>query len=509
MKNLFSQACSLLLCVGPWSQTALFAESQPALEHVLVSVPLHRTEAETALPVTILTGAELQQRVAGTIGETLNYAPGLSSSSFGPAVGQPVIRGQQGARVTVLSNSTSSADASNISADHAVSVEPVLAESIEVLRGPSTLLYGGGAIGGVVNVIDQRIPVAVPEAVTGAMELRHGSVNDENTAVFKVLTGSDNIAFYVDGMYRDSNDLEISGAAHADAEHDADEVTGFIANTDAQTHAFTSGASYIFENGFIGIAVSRLKNQYGIPAGAHEHEHEDEHEDEYEEEETVRIDLEQTRYDLRADYHPQSTLIDQLRWYSTYSDYKHDELEGGEVGTRWRNDSWENRVEVLHQPVAGWHGVVGLQTKNTDFSAVGDESYIPETTIKNYGFFMVEDFHRGDWLYELGARVDYEKLSPEGEAEQSFNSVSLSASALWQISTQWSLGVALSQSERAPVVEELYSNSANMLGGYIEHVATGSIEVGDAQLQREQANNIDLTLNYKIRCDRCVLNIVL
>ncbi len=195
------------------------------IEHVLVSVPMHRTSAETALPITLLTGDELHNEVATSIGETLASKPGLASASFGPAVGQPVIRGQQGARVTVLQNSTSSADAANISADHAVSVEPILAKSIEVLRGPSTLLYGGGEIGGVVNVIDKRVPVSVPDSVTGAIELRHGSVNDENTAVFSIDAGSGSTALHIDGLNRQTNNVRIPGFA---AEDQSDTTHGFI-----------------------------------------------------------------------------------------------------------------------------------------------------------------------------------------------------------------------------------------------------------------------------------------
>lgn len=252
------------------------------IEHVLVTVPIHRTNAETALPVTVLTGDDLRNNLSATIGETLASKPGLASASFGPSVGQPVIRGQQGARVMVLQNSTSSADASNISADHSVSVEPVLAEAIEVLRGPSTLLYGGGAIGGVVNVIDKRVPVVVPDQLTGSAELRHGSVNDETTAVIAINGGSGNTAFHFDALDRDSNDVEISGRAA----HEAEETTeGYIANTDSKTKSYTFGISQVFDKGFIGIAVNRLDSEYGIPPGAHEHHHDEGEEEEEEEEE--------------------------------------------------------------------------------------------------------------------------------------------------------------------------------------------------------------------------------
>ena len=496
------------------------AQNEDKLEHVLVTVPIHRTEAETALPVTVLTDSELRRQLANTIGETLNTMPGLSNASFGPAVGQPVIRGQQGARVTVLQNSTSSADASNISADHAVSVEPVLAKSIEVLRGPSTLLYGGGAIGGVVNVIDNRVPVSVPEKLTGAIEYRHSDVSDENTGVFSIEGGAGNFAFHIDGLSRQSNDVDIPGLAiierehdheeHEEEEHEEEELEnsdGFIANSDSDTRSLTVGGSFVFDRGYFGLAVNQLENEYGVPAGSHGH-HEEEHEEEEHEEgeehgeeehgeEDVRLDIEQTRVDVRADLHDLGPAIENLRWFFTYTDYQHDELEGTAIGTRWSRESWENRIEMVHTEIGGWHGVLGLQIRNSELSAVGEESFIPKTDIDSYGLFIIEDYHAGDWTFELGARVDYDELDPVSVVRnQSFTSHSLSASALWNISDQLNVGLALSGSQRAPVVEELYSNAGNQLGDYVEHVATGVIEVGSTDLDSEQANNADLTVSY-------------
>ncbi len=506
MNFLFKKAAlpaALLSAISATAQSTA-PEQDKTIEHLLVTVPMHRTEAETAMPVTILTGDELRNNVANTIGETLALKPGLASASFGPSVGQPVIRGQQGPRVTVLQNSTTSADASNISADHSVSVEPILAQSIEVLRGPSTLLYGGGAIGGVVNVIDNRVPVAVPEKLTGDVEVRHGSVNDETTTVFALNGGSGPIAFHLDALQRESNNVEIPGKA---APEDEDTTDGFIDNSDSETTSYTLGASYIFDKSFIGLSVNRLENEYGVPPGAHGHhedhdeDHDDDHDDDHEgeeEEELVRLDIEQTRYDIRADIHEITPAIENLRWFFTYTDYEHVELEGTEVGTEWSNESWENRFELIHAPIAKWHGVIGLQLKESEIAAVGDESFIPETDVSNYGLFIVEDYHSGNWTYELGARVDRDELTPDSESdEETFTSVSLSASALWQSNSPWSVGIALSQSERAPVIEELFSNDGNSFGDYVEHVATSSIEVGDSDLDSEQSNNIDLTAKYK------------
>ena len=249
------------------------------MEHVIVTTAIHKTNAETALPITVINKDELRDQLSSSIGETLGSVPGISNASFGPSVGQPVIRGQQGPRVSVLQNGTNSADASNASADHAVSVEPILAESIEILRGPSTFLYGGGAIGGLVNVIDNRIPDTLPKKLTGAIETRYGSVNDEKTAVIKVEGAISNIAFHLDGVQRDSNDLNIEGyAVNGSTEDELEGSNGFIGNSSANMDSYTLGASYIGEGGFIGIAINKLDNNYGIPLGSHEHH--DQHADE-------------------------------------------------------------------------------------------------------------------------------------------------------------------------------------------------------------------------------------
>jgi iron complex outermembrane receptor protein len=230
---------------------AMAQNSNERLEHVLVSVPIHKKTSETALPVTVLTGQALRRAVASSIGETLGGMPGVSNASFGPGVGRPVIRGQQGARTLTLNNGIAIADVSSVSPDHAVSVEPLLADSIEVLRGPSALLYGGGAIGGVINVTDNRIPRAPIEGVQGAVEYRNDSATSMDTATVKLETGSGDFAFHFSGTTRDFDNQDIPGLAIDEAaleeqeellgaehggEHEGEEVEnseGFIANTDA------------------------------------------------------------------------------------------------------------------------------------------------------------------------------------------------------------------------------------------------------------------------------------
>ena len=509
--------CLAVACAAV-STSNVYAKNQ--LEHIIVSGVLHKTQAETALPVTVVSGEELRNLSTNSIGDTLGSMPGIANASFGPSVGQPVIRGQQGPRVSVLQNGTGSGDASNNSADHAVSVEPVLAESVEVLRGPSTLLYGGGAIGGVVNVIDNRIPTKQIEGLTGAGEIRYGSVNDEATAVLKIEGGSGPFAFHLDGVKRDSNDINIPDYATNPAFDTPEGKKDVIENTDSDMDTFTFGASFVGDNGFFGLAVSELSNNYGIPAGTHGHhdedehededhhdedEHEDEHEgedhdeDEHEEEgeENIRIDVEQTRYDLRGGLTNIDGFIDEMRVALTYNDYQHREIEGnGEVGTKFTNESMEGRLELVHGDINGLVGAFGLQFEDSDFSAVGVEAFIPATNTQSYGVFIVEDFHHNDAIYEFGLRYDVDDYDADVGSDESFNSFSASVAGSWTLSQNWHFGAALSSSERAPVVEELYSNNTNALGDYVVHAATNRIEVGDSNLSNEQSNNLDLSLDY-------------
>ncbi len=485
-------------------ETTPVAASQKSrpMEHVLVSVPLHKKTAETALPVTVLTGDDLHRAAASTLGDTLHATPGLANASFGPGVGQPVIRGQQGPRVTVLQNGTSSADASSLSADHANSVEPMLAESIEILRGPATLLYGGGAIGGVINIVDNRIPTTVPDELGAGLEYRHDSASDGDVAVLRVDGGSGALAFHVDGLYRNWNDLEIPGETWRETAHGEEMgADGHIANTDGDAHSYTLGGSYHFDDGFVGLAVNRLENEYGIPAGAHEHHDEEDDVGQADDEEgDIRLDVEQTRYDAALHWHDPIEYLEVFRGFLTYTDYQHDELEpSGEVGTRYNSDTWEARLELVHQPIAAFHGVLGVQAKSGEFSALGEEAFIPETDSAEIGLFLLEDYHSGDWTYEGGLRADLVERDPDTAAaqHQDFTALSLSGSVLWELAANWQLGLALSRAERAPSTEELYSNiESSGPQDWVVHAATDAIELGDPNLDTEVSSNADLSLRW-------------
>ncbi|MFV0478665.1 MAG: TonB-dependent receptor [Parahaliea sp.] len=481
---------------------------QKLLEHVLVSVPLHKQSAETALPVTVLNAEELRRTAAATLGETLSGTVGLASASFGPGVGQPVIRGQQGARVSVLQNGIASADAASLSADHAVAVEALLADAIEILRGPSTLLYGGGAIGGVVNVIDNRIPGQRQLSMDGALEYRHASVSDMDTTVGRLDSGHGDFAFHLDGISRSWNNTEIPGYASYEQDEEHEASKGYIANSDGRSHSGSAGFSYHFNQGYAGLAISRLDSEYGIPVGAHEHSHheedaghdDDEHEEHADHDEGLRIDLQQTRYDFAMQLYDVTPVIDSVRALLSYTDYGHREIEaGGEVGTRYSNDTWQGRLELVHQPLGSLQGVVGMQVLDREFSALGEEAFVPRTQSRDIGFFLIEHYNLSNWIFEGGFRYDHNYRDPDSSqaSQRNFDAFSLSASALWLMNEQWQLSLSVSRSERAPSTEELYSNvEAVDASGWVTHAATDAIEIGNTELDTELARNLDLSLRW-------------
>lgn len=506
--------------VGAASQ-AMAQVPESRVEHVLVTMPIHKKAAETALPVTIVTGEELRRLAASTLGETLGDKPGISNSSFGPGVGRPVIRGQAGPRTINLNNGIAAADVSSLSPDHAVSIEAMLAESIEVLRGPATMLYGGGAIGGVINTRDNRIPTDRIDGIQGAVEYRYDDAAEMDTGVLKLEGGAGDFAFHVSGTFRDFDDVSIPGLAideeavemqeellggEHDEDHEEEELEnsdGFIANTNGDSDVFTLGGSYHFgEKSYVGFAYNSFETNYGIPPGAHGHEehegeeHEGEDHDEgEEEEEIIRIDLKQERYDTQLHLHDVVPgLIDTVRGFLTYTDYEHVELEGVEIGTQFSRETYEGRVELVRE--GDNHGVLGLQWRADAFEAVGEEAYVPKTDSSEWGVFYVQDFHTQDWQFEVGGRAEYVERDPATGFEEDFTSFSLSGSGLYNINSDWSLGASLSRAERAPSTEELFSNLNNSAEEFVTHAATGIIEIGDPNLDTEVSLNADLSLTY-------------
>ncbi len=456
------------------------------LDNLIISTPMNESTANTALPVSILNGDELRMKASATVGETLKNEPGITSQSFGPGVGQPVIRGQSGSRVHVLQNGLGSLDVSSLSPDHANSTEALWAERIEVLRGPATLLYGSGAIGGVVNVLDNRIPDQMPEKpVGGAVEQRYNTINEGKSTAFKLDGGVGMLAWHLDGFYRDSVNLQIPGDAideDAEAQSHADEHdSGRLLNSNTRARSGTAGLSLIGEKGFVGFSINRLDNNYGVPPGAHAHE-------DGEAESSVRIDLKQNRYDMKAEVFDPLPFAESLRMRLGYNDYQHIELENGETGTVYSNEGFESRLELIQKPWAFFdHGVVGVQTKNSEFSAIGEEAVVPKSNIDSFGLFTVQDIHTDYITYEVGMRVEQQWIDPIDRAVTSHTPVSFSVSSLWSVTDQDSLKLTFSRSQRAPDIQELFSRGP--------HLATSSYEIGEAGLTVETSHNIELGLH--------------
>jgi iron complex outermembrane receptor protein len=530
---------AVILSVSLPASVTLAQDNHGALtpEEIIVSTPFAQTAAETALPVGSLAGEALREKVANSLGETLRNEIGINSSSFGPGVGHPIIRGQSGNRVSVLSNGVGVTDASNQSPDHAEGVEAALADRLEIIRGPATLLYGSGAVGGVINVIDQRIPDRLVERPEFFIEQSHNTASGENKTVVRLDLASDSLAFHADAFRRDNDDVEIPGFAvdevaletleellHGEEDHDEEHddehedefenTHGYIANSRGEAEGGSVGFSWIGDRGFIGFSVSGLDNNYGLPAGAHGHsesheeegeEAEEDHEEEHDhgDVEFVRIDMNKTRYDMKGRLDFLSGPFDALNFAIGLTDYEHTEqeyFEDGdvEIGTRFNNEGLEGRLTLTHSHSEVRSGVWGLQFTETDFSAIGEEAFIPQSDVSSLGLFGVERFTQGRFTGELGIRHEWGDISGGSRCSSSEEALSLSASALYEVGDNNNLHFGLSRSQRTPTVEELYSNiDASTCAVYADfedltlHAASNLLEIGDANLEKETANNIE------------------
>jgi len=472
--------------------------------------PLQGDAESLARPIEVLAGERLDEQKAGTLGETVAKLPGVQSTYFGPGVGRPIIRGQEGPRVAVLSNGMGNMDASTVSADHAASIEPFLADQIEVLKGPATLLFGSGAIGGAVNVVDGRIARDLPDRpLSGRAEVRGNSVNDERSGMFRLDGVNGNWVLHVDGLVRNSDDFRIPGYAVVDAleDHDHDHAhddgdtdeprSGRLDNSSIRTRAGGVGATWLGEGGYFGLAASTYRTNYGIPNGAHvhadgddhDHDHDHDHGDEEEgDEHDVRIDMVQNRFETKAGIYNPVSFLKNVNARVAYTDYEHVELEAGTPSTRFTNRGIETRLEAVQQQIGGWDGAFGLQFGNSDFGAKGEEAFVPDTNTKNIGLFVLQEKQFGPFKLELGGRHDQVKLDPTGDyVRRKFDATNLSAAGIWKLNDAVDLRIGVDSSERAPTNEELYAAGA--------HIATRSLEIGDANLKTERGQRVELGIH--------------
>ena len=476
-------------------------------EIVIVGHPL--SAEGLATPADVLGGRELRRKVADSIGATVAGEPGIHSSSFGLAVGRPVIHGLGGARVRVMEDRIDAMDTSVTSGDHAVTVDPFIADRVEIFKGSGTLLYGSGAIGGVVDTHTGRIPHTALEELSGKLSLGWADNADAGNGSFRLDGGAGSFAWHLDGFRRDADDYEIPGFAesallrameqegHEDEEGEEedheqeDEVFGVLPGSGLDVLGGSAGLSLVGDRGFIGFAVSSLDAEYGIPGHGDAHGHEEEghegEEEEHEEQGTPFIDLKQTRVDFEA------ALADPLPGFSNLNvrlgvnDYEHAEVEpSGEVGTAFDNQAWEARAELTHGAVAGWEGAIGLQLADRSFTALGEEAFTPPVDTSSLGVFWVGQRSFEAFEFEVGVRLESVEHKPAVGGSKDFTTVSASLGAIVPLDATWTASVLADYSSRAPIGEELFSEGP--------HLATQSFEIGNPEIQDEQALNFSATL---------------
>ncbi|MBS0498313.1 MAG: TonB-dependent receptor [Proteobacteria bacterium] len=416
----------------------------------------------------VVQGDRLRRNRAANLGDTLSHELGVSSSSFGPGAGRPIIRGQDGPRVQILENGIGTGDLSVISPDHAVATETLSASRIEILQGPATLLYGSGVSGGAVNVINARIPDRLFKAPQANFEGRFNSALEERSGALNASGSMGKMSWYLEGNKRLTSDVHIPGRANV---HDPNSDVGFIRNSAIDTSNLSAGSSYVGELGFIGVSVSRLDNLYGIPGP-----------------EGSKIDMGQTRYGLAGDLDNPLKGFEQLKVRFNYNDYRHNELTEHEIGTRFKNREQEGRAELVHAPIANWRGTMGIQLQNRDFSAKGDEAFVPSSVSQSASIFMLEKRDWQRWQFEIGGRFEHAMHNPQGALLQTrnFDLYSVSARSVWKFIDGYQLNLTATRGQRAPNTVALFAN------GF--HVATNTFEQGNQTLGKETSNNFDIAL---------------
>lgn len=505
-KNALTVSIFAMICTG--TQAAEQQTEIQKLETIEVSAhPLVQSAVDYAAADNIIKNDQLRQGGA-TIGEALSQQVGVYSNQFGPGASRPVIRGQDGARVKVLDNASETMDVSTLSPDHAVTVDPILAKQVEIIRGPSTLLYGAGTVGGLVNVTDSKIPTQMPEdGYEGQIGLRYNTGSDEKFATAGVTVGlGDQVALRVEGLKRDANNYIAPDYVHEG------ERERRVDNTFAKSDNVSVGLSWIYDRGFTGVSYTNRQDQYGLPGHSHEYEschphgthlhcggHDEEHDhDGHDHDEDGHdhdhagpwVDLKSERYDFRTELDDPFAGFKKLRAQASYTDYKHDEIEEGEAATTFKSTGYDARLELVHQPIGIWEGVLGTQFGRQKLDITGEESIFagPSTTDK-WSVFALEHAQWKDVHFEVAARFDQQQIDIDSsQKDYDDHTFSYSGAANWLFAPNYKLSLVASHQERMPLAQELYANG--------KHLATNTYEIGNENLNPEKSNNIELGFHY-------------
>lgn len=469
----------LSLLGAQWAHAEATATERQTLDTVQVTGnPLGNKEL--GQPGQALSGDALLLRRGASVGETVDGLPGISSTSFGPNASRPTIRGLDGERVRMLNNAGASLDVSSLSYDHAVPVDPLVVDRVEVLRGAAALLYGGNAIGGVVNTIDSRIPRSRAQGLSGATEFRLGGASRER-ALATVLDGGQGAwAWHADFSRRLADDQTTPEFTAPDGQR-MDQVR----NSASASRSAALGGAWVDRDGYAGLSFDDYRNDYGVTV-----------------EPDVKIAMQRQRLAGAGEWRWSEGWLRKLQWQFSRANYRHDEVEGdGSLGTRFAQRGSELRLQAEHAPVAGARGVLGWQLEQSRFEVQGEEALMPSNHNRAQGLFILEQWNAGPWQLGLGARRDQVRVRSDGDAadaaearfgagvEKRFAPVSASASFGWHPLAELGLSLNLNHSERAPSAGELFAKGV--------HVATGAFEQGDAHLELERASGLDLGLHWK------------
>ena len=482
---------ALLLAAVGWTALAGAASAQTTpkpdvadrVDDVVVTAsPYGVSQRASTIATEVVDEQALAVAPAQSLGDLLAGQPGLRSTSFAPGASRPVIRGLSGPRVQVLTNGIGMIDASSVSPDHAVATDPAEASRIEVVRGPSTLIYGGSAIGGVVNIIDSRIPTEIPDGgLSGVISTQASSVDDGKSIFGRLTAGTGHFAFNIDGVKRSTDDYRIPSPARSQRLADADGQPrgegGKQPNSYTELEAWGVGGAYIGDKGYVGASYKSTDSEYGTVA-----------------EPTVFIQLHQTREDLRGEYNFDAGPFRTVRGNFGHAEYTHTEFEGpGEPGTIFNSDGQEGRIDLIQRERNGWNGAIGIQGLSRTFEAIGEEAFVPTTDIKEGGIYTVQRLDRGAVGVEGGLRYDRHTVSavPLGgvtELERDFNNISASIAGFVRPAKGLFLGLSLAHNERAPSEVELFADGL--------HIATAAYETGDRTLDTEKVNTLEATVHY-------------
>lgn len=444
-------------------------------------------------PASVLAGDVLARQRAGTLGETLDGLPGVASTAFGPNAGRPVVRGLDGDRVRLLENGAASVDASNLSFDHAVAIEPLVLDRIEVLRGPAALLYGGSATGGVVNVLHNRVPRRAVDGIDGRAELRFGGAASERAAV-AVLDGgagaAGGLAWHADAFSRRTDDLRVPRFTPLEDGQPLDPADR-VRNSASRAEGGALGAGWVGRQGQLGAGVETLRHRYGVTA-----------------EPDVTIRLQRERATLAGGWRAEGAgaFVQGIEGELSHTDYRHEEVEGdGTVGTTFKSRGESARLELRHAPLAGWRGVLGWQGEALDFSALGEEAFVPSTRTRSQALFVLEELERAGWTLSAGARVERVQVDAAADPdpgaprfgparERRFSPTSLAAGLRRALAPGLEATLQLARTERAPAYYELYADGV--------HLATAAYERGDPGLGVEKSRHVELALEGRAGANR-------